>query len=336
MPQFGPPGGIAWQPSTSGNHLRWDGEAVVKNFGARLGAFARERAVLGWLATMPEALPVPRLLAAHRFGELRYAYIDGKTGGAAVESGLAPSVLTAMGTFLRQLHAVDSQPLTGVLPGEGPVLVHGDFAHYNVLVDHASGALLGVLDWEEARRGSIALDLAWCEWQFTNRFPELRWALKHLYDAYGDVPDQALRDTALRQRLDELRSRATVREEIQTDQPHDALQIHCSSFGSRAEAAAFVAALSRLLAGPVYRSFATEALVWVAGGGKSGTWQIYLSDAAFRATVSGFGAPPNAKLVEISRVPSACELLYGAGAIPAWGAADADRRLARHDSRTAT
>ena len=89
-----------------------------------------------------------------------------------------------------------------------------------------TGALLGVLDWEEARRGSKALDLAWCEWQFTTRFP------------------------------------------------------------------------------------------------------IYLSDTALRATAGKFGRPHSVESVERFRVPPDCELMYGAGAIPAWGVVDADRRLA--------
>lgn len=72
---------------------------------------------------------MPRLLDGRRFGELRYAYIDGVSGGAAVDSGLAPRVLAAMEMFLRQLHAVDAHPLADVLPGEGTVIVHGDFAH---------------------------------------------------------------------------------------------------------------------------------------------------------------------------------------------------------------
>lgn len=314
--QSGPPEGSAWRPSPSGNHVSWDGGAVVKRYGARLDAYARERALLKRLGALPVPLSVPRPLAGHRFGELRYAYIDGVSGAAAVEAGQAPQLLGAMGTFLRQLHAIDPQSFADILPGYGPVLVHGDFAHYNVIADATTGALVGVIDWEEAHLGSAVLDLAWCEWQFATRFPRARWALKYLFEAYGETPAPEQREEVLRHRFEELRARATQLTETGAERNADPQRLHRCSFDNRTEAAAFVAALSRFLDGPAgvaYRESAADLLVWATDEHVTGRPDLYLSDAALRATADRFGAPPHLDTVEASRVPANCELLYGAG-----------------------
>lgn len=164
-----------WQPARSGNQRAREGDVVVKRFGTRLGAYARESTLLAAFDKLDQPLPVPRLLPGNQFGELRYAYVDGVSGMDAIAVGLAPQVLGAMGTFLRRLHTLAPEPFADVLPGTGPVVSHGAFAPYNVLVDRTTGALLAVLDWEEARRDSPALDRAWCEAQVLG--PELAAAL---------------------------------------------------------------------------------------------------------------------------------------------------------------
>lgn len=324
-----PAGGAEWRPSTSGNRVWWDGEAVVKSFGARLGSFAREHALLDRLGTRATSLPLPHLLPTTQFGELRTAFLEVITGTAAIEAGLAPHVLTAMGTFLRQLHALDPTPWTDVLHGEGPVLAHGDFAHYNVIVVPDTGALLGVVDWEEARRDSPALDLAWCEAQFVARYPQLRSATRHLYAAYGTALDSGLRERALEQRMTELRSRAIA--SADGDAASASFAMYKCSFDSEAERSAFVAALSRFLASPDGRAFsgpASEALVWHdLAPAPVDAPHVFLSSAALDATIERFQAP-NLERQSLSDIPPTCAMLYGAGVIPAWGADDARLRLA--------
>ena len=328
-PHPAPVGGTEWRPATSGNRVAWDGQAVVKSFGARLGAFARERALLGALGTSATSLPLPRLLPTTRFGELRCAFLEGITGTDAIEAGLAPQVLTAMGAFLRQLHALDPTPWADVLRGEGPVLAHGDFAHYNVIVAPDSGALVGVVDWEEARRDSPALDLAWCEAQFLAQFPHLRSATRHLYAAYGAAPDSGQRERSLERRLAELRFRAMAAAD--GDAEHASTVMYKCAFDNETERSAFVAALSRFLAspdGPAFSGPASEALVWYdVAPDPVDAPHVFLTAAALDATTERFHAP-NVERKSLSDIPPTCALLYGAGVIPAWGADDARRRLA--------
>lgn len=326
-PHRTPVGGTEWHPATSGNRVRWDGEAVVKSYGARLGAFAREHTLLDGLGTRATALPLPHLLPTARFGELRCAFLEGISGTAAIEAGLAPQVLTAMGTFLRQLHALDPTPWTHVLHGEGPILAHGDFAHYNVIVAPETGALVGVVDWEEARRDGPALDLAWCEAQFLARYPHQRSATRHLYAAYGIAPDPGQRERSLERRMTELRSRAIATADAASSSP----AMYKCSFDNEAERAAFVAALSRLLASPDGHAFsgpASEALVWYdVAPAPLDTPHVFLTAAALDATTKRFHAP-RIEQTALSDIPPTCALLYGAGVAPAWGADDARRRLA--------
>ncbi|MEP6731285.1 MAG: hypothetical protein ABJE10_11630 [bacterium] len=53
---------------------------------------------------------------------------------------------------------------------------------------------------------------------------------------------------------------------------------------------------------------------------------MYLTAAAFRAAAERFGATA-AEPIELTRVPTSCVLLYGAGELPAWGIAEARKRL---------
>jgi aminoglycoside phosphotransferase (APT) family kinase protein len=110
-----------------------------------------------------------------------------------------------MGRFLKQLHEIEPRTVADILPGDGPVIVHGDYAHYNCLLDRDGAKLLAVVDWEVAYLGDPITDLAWCEMQFRNKFPEQTWALPSLFEAYGRTPDWDLRQEAMIARLEELK-----------------------------------------------------------------------------------------------------------------------------------
>jgi aminoglycoside phosphotransferase (APT) family kinase protein len=201
-----PPEGTAWQPALSGNSVAWDGTAVVKQYGTNLGNYYRELALL----TQLQQLPVAHVVPGSRPGHLRLGYIDGLNGLDLVEAGYATKLLYAMGHFLRQLHTVDPQRVADVLPGTGTVIVHGDFAPYNCLMDHEGTRLLAVLDWEVAHLGSPVTDLAWCEWQFRTKYPHYSWALSNLFEGYGEEPAWSVRQAALLAWLDDLRQGADI------------------------------------------------------------------------------------------------------------------------------
>jgi aminoglycoside phosphotransferase len=202
MPRSRPAAGMRWIPQESGNNVRWDGDAVVKDYGVRADARRREEAVLEFLGGR---LPVPALLPGARPHELRMEFVDGFGGDeVSAEGQHASTLLTEMGRFLRRLHDLDPGPLLGLLPGKGSTIVHGDFAPYNVLATE-DGVLVAVLDWEEAHLGDGILDLAWCEWQFKNRHSKQIWAVRRLLDGYGAGPDSVAREEAIAKRLVDLR-----------------------------------------------------------------------------------------------------------------------------------
>lgn len=49
-----------------------------------------------------------------------------------------------------------------LLGDSDPVLLHGDYRAGNLIFDHLK--LVGVIDWEAAKRGPAALDFAWWDW----------------------------------------------------------------------------------------------------------------------------------------------------------------------------
>lgn len=198
---LGPPEGTDWRPPTSGNSIAWDGSAVVKSYGSRLDGLARERAILERLFNR---LPVPELLPGGGEGQLRLAYVPGQPGNEAIETNRGGELLYALGVFLRKLHAVDPAMFRDVLPGNGPVIVHGDFAPYNAILDGERPVIRAVLDWEAAYIGDPVTDLAWCEWQFRMRHPHNTWAVSRLFEGYGTTPGASEREQALAKRIKEL------------------------------------------------------------------------------------------------------------------------------------
>lgn len=199
----GPEDGLAWKPNLSGNSVSWNGSAVVKSYGSKPDNYYREYAILKKL----ENIPLPHVLDSSIPGQLHMNYIDGIGGKEAIEAGHAASLLKEMGIFLRQLHAIPIKILDDILQGEGSVIVHGDFAYYNCIMSKESENILAVIDWEEAYIGDAVTDLAWCEWQFRNKYPQHSWAISNLFNGYGSTPDWDLRQEAIRVRLNELQNR---------------------------------------------------------------------------------------------------------------------------------
>jgi len=148
--------GKGWPASHSGNDISWNGSAVIKRYNNKPVSYYREHAVLLRLSN----LPVPRVLQGSRPGELHLAYIDGVRGVEAIDSGAASNLLRQMGSFLRRLHQIDITSFSDILAGEGSVIVHGDFAHYNCLMSSEDQCLAGMIDWECAHLGGKIEDLA--------------------------------------------------------------------------------------------------------------------------------------------------------------------------------
>ncbi|HKV50088.1 MAG TPA: hypothetical protein VJO52_02710 [Gemmatimonadaceae bacterium] len=108
---------------------------------------------------------------------------------------------------------------------------------------------------------------------------------------------------------------------------------HRCGFPDRAQAAAFVAALSRFVRSPrgtAYRDAARGAIVWSRTRSDSDAVDLYLSDAALRATTEAFGAPTVLEVVDPGALPAECALLFTSTS-PAWGMEQTDEQL-RGDS----
>jgi len=114
------------------------------------------------------------------------------------------------------------------------------------------------------------------------------------------------------------------RESAQPNEPY-----HRCAFPDRAQAAAFVAALSRFVRGPrgaAYRDAMRGAHVWSRTRADAEHVDLYLSDAALRATTEAFGPPAVLETVDRAALPAECALLFS-GASPAWGMEQADEQL---------
>lgn len=104
---------------------------------------------------------------------------------------------------------------------------------------------------------------------------------------------------------------------------------HRCGFPDRGEAAAFVAALSRFVRGPrgaSYRDANRGVVIWSRTRDGSDGVDLYLSDAALRATIDAFGEPRVLETVQKSALPDECALLF-ASTSPAWGMEQADEHL---------
>jgi aminoglycoside phosphotransferase (APT) family kinase protein len=173
-----------------------DGSVVTKTYQGpdadRRGA--REAAALRGLAGR---VPVPRVLSVGD-GTLSMSLMPGVHGQELIDRGLASLVLGACGRTLRCIHSVDPV-LACVFAGDSPtgVLLHGDYGPNNVLLDSHAGEVTAVLDWEWARTGDPAEDLAWAEWIVRMHHPAHVDALGALFDGYGFRPTWRARQEAM-------------------------------------------------------------------------------------------------------------------------------------------
>lgn len=314
-----PPGGVDWAPPTSGNAITWDGSHVVKAFPGGSEPYRRERAALRYLSMVSD-LPVPSLAWARADGRLAIEYIAGMPGPKAMETNLAGDLLRAMGEFLAVLHSIDTSGLR--LPGSGMALVHGDFAPHNVIFRPDTQQIAAVLDWETAELGDPVLDLAWCEWQVSSRWPQHRWALPRLFEGYGRAPSPEARASCVEERLRSLgavggRGPGATPPPFSMWWPSD-----------RHELNGFIAALSRVLASPTYRapSVREAAEVWVERRSEHRS-VAYLSEGAVHATRLAFGGTPTGPNVAPPEVPRAARLVLDGLCPRAMGLEEVERRL---------
>ena len=199
-----PPEGRDWKPVHGYSQVvTWDGGAVAKRFSPdTAGRCAVEAAVLNALAGV---IPVAAVMPSDDPCTLRVAWVPGCLGqqwvadrGSTRETRHV-AFLAACGAIVRRIQEVDIASIPE-LPGDGEVLVHGDFAPYNVIVDAQSGVIQAVIDWELAHAGRPVVDLAWMEWNMRIWYSPSVESMTAMYDAYGELPDWTERHAAMLER----------------------------------------------------------------------------------------------------------------------------------------
>ncbi len=118
----------------------------------------REHLTLTWLGNH---LKVPRATHGGDPVTVLLEFADGTNGQVLIRQGRAEPVLRACGEALRSLQAVEPAVLRGVVPGDGPTIVHGDFGLQNMLLDESAVTVTAILDWEFCHLGGRIEDLAW-------------------------------------------------------------------------------------------------------------------------------------------------------------------------------
>jgi aminoglycoside phosphotransferase (APT) family kinase protein len=178
-PAPGGASGSAWFVGSGADRgvLRIDGSAV------------RTDACIAAMAAAREAgLPAPALIRRAEIGgrvALLLTYLEG--GPVLDLLQRTPRAASAwafrMGALQRRLHAVVAPPAVLAVTdpaaapfwlsdvdeqlGAGDSLLHFDWHPGNLLADEASGEISGIVDWDNARRGHAALDLARTESMLT-------------------------------------------------------------------------------------------------------------------------------------------------------------------------
>ena len=164
------------------------------------GAHGTDRAAVAAAALRHAAaheLQVPVLLD-HDGATLTTALAADVVDGAAVLATSPATVLHAVGSVARRIHALPPPPAFPS-PATAPAAwVHGDLCPVNLLFgrDHV---LRAVVDWEDSHVGDPLVDLAWTEWLVRSWHPAAVEALPVLYAAHGRrTPPAAARRAAMR------------------------------------------------------------------------------------------------------------------------------------------
>jgi hypothetical protein len=116
----------------------------------------------------------------------------------------------------------------------------------------------------------------------------------------------------------------------------DALQFHVLEFDRRDEAAAFVAALSRVLNSPQGDTYAAESVEVWADTGSTGRVRLFLSASALRAAEVAFPPVMVGDSVSSETASRGHRLIIRGGETPAWGIADAELQLSDNAKNTSS
>jgi tRNA A-37 threonylcarbamoyl transferase component Bud32 len=167
-------------------------------------AAARAAVERACLVDLRGVLPVPAIVEYDETS-IVMELVPGQHGQELIDAGHGRAVMRATGAILGELQSV-RRPMLGSLPGNGPVVVHGDFGPQNMLFDE-QGEVAAVLDWEFAHWGQAREDLAWAEWIVRMHHAPHSAVLGELFAGYGRRPPWRLRQLLMVARCEDLMSR---------------------------------------------------------------------------------------------------------------------------------
>ena len=116
----------------------------------------------------------------------------------------------------------------------------------------------------------------------------------------------------------------------------DRSQFHVLKFDRREEAAAFVAALSRVLNSPGADTYALQNVEVWADAASTQHVSLFLSDAALEAAESAFSPVRVSGTASKESASRADRLIIRGGVTPAWGLADAELQLSMRTKDTSS
>src|SRR3954469_4901369 len=119
----------------------------------------------------------------------------------------------------------------------------------------------------------------------------------------------------------------TLDENLRAAKRPEPREFHVMEFEHHDEAAAFVAALSRLLESPALDAVGGVVEVWARSPVASEGVRLFLSDDALAAANTGFSPVPTVRTIKRESLPDESFLIIEGGVTPAWGAAEASAKL---------
>lgn len=133
--------------------------------------------------------------------------VEDAVDGSGLLASSPATVLHAIGSIARRLHALPPPPGFAAPTGGRAAWVHGDLCPVNLLFGH-DHVLRAVVDWEDSHVGDPLVDLAWSEWLVRTWHRAAVEALPVLYAAYGrTTPTPSARRDAMRTCLTRHRDR---------------------------------------------------------------------------------------------------------------------------------
>ena len=158
-------------------------DVVRKVHGGAEGAARAATAAAALEHARGHGLQVPTVVSLDG-AVLETGAIDAAVTGAELLGTSPATVLHAIGSIARRLHALEPPPAFTVPPTGLRVWVHGDLCPVNLLFG-ADHVLRAVVDWEDSHVGDPMVDLAWTEWLVRTWHPGAVEALPVLYAAYA-------------------------------------------------------------------------------------------------------------------------------------------------------